>query len=65
MHRVCVASDSNLLIGCEEHTIHEWESLYKSIGAKHGYSDQQVEEYAMYIEMAKKWMSIHNQTKQT
>ena len=38
-------------IGCEVHTFAEWNSNYKTIGAKHGYTDEQIKEYKAIIDL--------------
>ena len=38
-------------IGCERHPIEWWQENYKKTGMKKGYSSDQIEEYAQYIEL--------------
>lgn len=38
-------------IGCERHPIEWWQENYKKTGMKEGYSSDQIEEYAQYIEL--------------
>jgi hypothetical protein len=41
-------------IGCEEHSFKEWEKEGKKIAAKHGFTKEQIVEYAEYIKLFKK-----------
>ena len=38
-------------IGCEVHTFAEWKSNYKTIGAEHGYTDEQIKEYKAIVDL--------------
>ena len=40
-------------IGCKQYTIFEWLSNYEKIGRSNNYSDKEIEEYWMYIDMIK------------
>ena len=40
-------------IGCKQYTIFEWLSNYENIGGSNNYSDKEIEEYWMYIDMIK------------
>ena len=40
-------------IGCKQYTIFEWLSNYENIGRSNNYSDKEIEEYWMYIDMIK------------
>ena len=40
-------------IGCYELKISEWVKQYKEIGENNGYSDKQIQEYGLYIELIK------------
>jgi len=39
-------------IGCYDFTFSEWKKKYKKIGKENGYSDKQIEEYRLYIDLA-------------
>ena len=38
-------------IGCQQHSIEDWRSTGKEIGAKYQFADAQMEEYSRYIEL--------------
>ena len=38
-------------IGCERHTIEWWLENYASIGQEENYTDEQVDEYKLYIDL--------------
>lgn len=40
-------------IGCKQYTISKWLSNYEKIGRSINYSDKEIEEYWMYIDMIK------------
>ena len=40
-------------IGCKQYTISKWLSNYENIGRSNNYSDKEIEEYWMYIDMIK------------
>ena len=40
-------------IGCKQYTISKWLSNYEKIGRSNNYSDKEIEEYWMYIDMIK------------
>ena len=39
--------------GCKQYTISKWLSNYEKIGRSNNYSDKEIEEYWMYIDMIK------------
>ena len=41
-------------IGCEEHSIKDWEKHGKEIAKKYGFTKEQIAEYAEYIKLFKK-----------
>lgn len=41
-------------IGCKQYTISKWLSNYEKIGRSNNYSDKEIEEYWMYIDMIKR-----------
>jgi UDP-3-O-[3-hydroxymyristoyl] glucosamine N-acyltransferase len=47
---------NQLGIGCEIHMIEEWKKNYKEIGKQHGYTDEEIKEYKLYIDLAAKRM---------
>lgn len=51
-------SGRKLVIGCEEHTIEHWLECYETIGAGHGYTNGEIEEYRRYIELAAAIMGV-------
>ena len=50
-YSVCRCSKSNVMIGCEDHSIDEWLSRYSEIGRDNGYSEEEIEEYGLYLEL--------------
>jgi hypothetical protein len=51
-------SGRKLVIGCEVHTIEHWLECYEIIGAGHGYTNGEIEEYRRYIELAAVMMGV-------
>jgi hypothetical protein len=43
--------ENKLQIGCRQYTIEKWKSVFESVGRDHEYSDEQIKEYAGYINM--------------
>ena len=41
-------------IGCKQYTIFEWLSNYENIGRSNNYSDKEIEEYWMYIDLIRR-----------
>jgi len=41
-----------LKIGCIEYSFKEWKANFKNIGAENGYSEKQIKEYGLYIDLA-------------
>ena len=56
-HSVSYWGEDKIQIGCKQYSISEWESKYKQIGNIEGYSEEQLEEYAYYIECV---INYHN-----
>ena len=51
MHFATNCKFGHISIGCEVHTFAEWKSNYKTIGAEHGYTDEQIKEYKAIIDL--------------
>ncbi len=47
-------------IGCHVKPLTWWEKHYKSIGAKEGYSETEIAEYAEHIAAARKFMERYD-----
>ncbi len=47
-----IAAGGYISIGCERHTYQEWLDNYQEIGKKYNYSDEEIEIYGQWIEMA-------------
>ena len=45
-------------IGCKQYTISKWLSNYEKIGRSINYSDKEIEEYWMYIDMISTYMRV-------
>ena len=48
-HALTLCSPTQIAVGCHVHTIEEWLAGYKEIGAREGYTQDQVEEYGRYL----------------
>ena len=48
-HSITNCAYGKLAIGCEVHTFEEWKSMYKEIGKKNGYTEEEIKEYEGYI----------------
>ena len=53
-HFVNFCAKGILKIGCHELKINVWLKNFKSIGEKNGYTELEIKEYGLYIELAKK-----------
>jgi len=51
-HFVNECKKGYLKIGCFEMTFAEWKLQYKNIGAGNGYSESEINEYGLYIDLA-------------
>ena len=53
----------NIKIGCENHSLKEWEANYKIIGKANGYTEVEISEYYEYILFAGKQIrnSLHKE----
>ena len=40
-------------IGCIVKSIEDWEKQFEQIGKEHGYTEEQIKEYGLYIQLAK------------
>ncbi len=49
---VNISQPNHIQIGCIEKSFEDWKSNFLSIGAKNDYSDEQIKEYAAYIDCA-------------
>lgn len=54
-HFVNINGDK-LQIGCKLYSISSWKAHFEKIGKAEGYSDEQIEEYKLYINLAEKLM---------
>ena len=48
-----------LKIGCYEYTISTWLEKYKEIGEQNNYSEQEIDEYGMYIRLAQRIAKLY------
>ena len=48
-----LALDGIVAIGCQVHPLSYWLKNYKRIGARYGYSDEEIDEYYGYLERIK------------
>ena len=53
-HFVNICAKGKLQIGCKSFEISFWLEKFKEIGKSEGYTDAQIDEYGMYIELANK-----------
>jgi len=51
-HFVNESKKGYLKIGCKEFTFEYWKENFKIIGKSNGYSDKEIEEYSLYIDLA-------------
>ena len=51
-HFLNIPNETTIRIGCQEHTPDFWLENFASIGDEHGYSEQEIAEYKLYIELA-------------
>ena len=51
-HFFNICAKGKIKIGCMEYTFAEWKKNFKVIGKEKGYSDKQIEEYKLYIDLA-------------
>ena len=51
-HFVNECKKGYLKIGCTEHTFKYWKDNFEAIGKKENYSDKQIKEYGLYIDLA-------------
>ena len=51
-HFVNIPDGMNIKIGCHEHDVEYWLANFERIGRIEGYSDEQIKEYKMYIDLA-------------
>jgi hypothetical protein len=49
-----------LKIGCIEKSFTEWQEQFEEIGKEHGYTDEQIKEYGLYINLAIQLSNIKN-----
>jgi len=54
-HLLCVVGPNIISIGCERHTSDEWNTKYKEIGVRSGYTADQIREYRNLLDMAIDW----------
>ena len=57
-HFVTTCDHSNIRIGCHKHTPEYWKKHFKTIGKANGYTNEQIEEYGIIIDMCSKWMKL-------
>jgi Pentapeptide repeats (8 copies) len=57
-HWIIVRQDGYLTIGCRHKPLAEWEAHYEAIGRSEGYSDAEVQEYALHIAHCRAWMEM-------
>ena len=50
-HPISYWGEDEISIGCHQHSIRLWRERFRDIGAKEGYTPEQIEEYGKYIEM--------------
>jgi hypothetical protein len=55
-HFITTCSHTRIAIGCQTHTVAEWQSGFKAIGKDRGYTADQIAEYALIIEFVASWV---------
>lgn len=58
MHSITYTGNGTLSIGCHHKQISWWQKYYKAVGKKANYTDEEIEEYRKYIELAKQFAKI-------
>jgi hypothetical protein len=58
-HFVNLATHSLIKIGCYDRTLPGWLEGFESIGKENGYTESQIKEYKMYLDMCASWLEIH------
>ncbi|HVI39430.1 MAG TPA: hypothetical protein VM577_02125, partial [Anaerovoracaceae bacterium] len=53
-HAVCMYDAVHLKIGCQIHSIKQWLNHGERIGKVNDYTDEEMAEYRMYVELAAK-----------
>lgn len=54
---VVYVSEPGLIgVGCQIHSPKWWQREYRDLGNNHDYTEEQIEEYAMYLDFARTWM---------
>ena len=61
MHSFNVCSATEIQIACKTHTVAWWEAHYVEVGTREGYTQDQIEEYGLYIKLAKEWLKKYVQ----
>ena len=51
-HFVCECKKGYLIIGCKEFTFEYWKENFKSIGESNNYTEKEIIEYSLYIDLA-------------
>ena len=50
-HSLSNSRHGHILIGCHEHTFAYWLDHYKAIGRAEGYSEEEIKQYGLFIEL--------------
>jgi len=58
-HYVNFVSHSIVKIGCYQQTIDVWLKTFEQIGKDNGYTEGQIKEYKLYLDLCKKWLAIY------
>ena len=59
-HFINFCAKGKLKIGCHELEINVWVEKFESIGKENGYTEAEIKEYGLYIQLAKDLMDLEN-----
>ena len=59
-HFINFCTKGKLKIGCHELEINVWVEKFESIGKENGYTEAEIKEYGLYIQLAKELMDLKN-----
>ena len=55
-HFVVTGSHTHIAIGCQNHTISEWQNNFQKIGIDNDYTSDQITEYGLFIALCAEWL---------
>jgi hypothetical protein len=58
-HFLYTCSADRISIGCETRTVAHWLRNYRKIGKANGYSEKEIQEYKVFLDVAAQWLEDH------